>query len=135
MRKTAAWNGAPWKIELDSGATITRSRSSSRGANAESGPNASRSTSLSPFVCGSDDRGPRGREVAVPSELVETQLDPAREQRRAPSERYRRDRHDHLVQQPDVRELAGQVSAADDPDVAGTGCSGHLLVHLRDVRA
>jgi hypothetical protein len=55
--------------------------------------------------------GSRGRFVpAVAPELLEAQLDPARQQRRAGAERDRRDRHDHLVQQPRVGELTGQVA-------------------------
>src|SRR6266508_3562480 len=74
-------------------------------------------------------------EVAVPSQLVQTQLDPARQQRRTPTQRDRRDRHDDLVQQPRVGELTGQVSPADNPDVPVTGGADHLLVHGFYVRA
>ena len=74
-------------------------------------------------------------EVAVPSDLVEAQLDPARQQRRTPAQRHRRDRDDDLVQQPRVRELAGQVSPADNPDVPVAGGGDHLPVHGCDLRA
>src|SRR5439155_13144820 len=66
-------------------------------------------------------------EVAVPSQLVQTQLDPPRQQRRTPTQSDRRDRHDDLVQQPRVGELPGQVSPADDPDVQVTSGANHLL--------
>ena len=70
---------------------------------------------------GLHDRELRAGEVAVPCELLEPQLDPARQQRRAGAERHRRDRDDHLVEQPGVGELTGQVSPADDPDVPVAG--------------
>ena len=42
-RNTAAWKGEPWKTEPDSGATVTPSNNSSRGAKATSDPNLNRS--------------------------------------------------------------------------------------------
>ena len=55
-RKTAAWKGAPAKIEPLRGATVTPSSSSSAGAKATSAPNESRSTPRARAA-----RGPRRR--------------------------------------------------------------------------
>src|ERR671935_841617 len=83
----------------------------------------------------SRDGEPCGNEVAVSSQLLEAQLDPTGQERRAATEGHWCDRNDHLVQQPGVGELAGQVSTADDPDVAVACGLDHLLVHRRDVPA
>src|SRR5919198_1786171 len=74
-----------------------------------------------------------GHEVAVPAELVQAQLEPPRQQRRPRAERDRRDRDEHLVQQPSVGELTGEVSPADDPDVPVAGRRHELPVHRYDV--
>ena len=77
----------------------------------------------------------RAGKVAVPAQFVETQLDPARQQRRTPTQRDRCDRHDDLVQELHVRELTGEVAPTDDPHVPVASGGDHLLVHAGDVRA
>ena len=69
----------------------------------------------------------------VPARLLESQLDAAREERCARTERDRRDVDDHLVEEARVGELADQVSPADDPDVPLARRRDHLRVHRRDV--
>jgi len=49
-------------------------------------------------------------------------------------ERYRRDVDDHLVEESGVRELAGEVTASDDPDVPLAYCFAHGLVDCGHVR-
>jgi inner membrane transporter RhtA len=81
------------------------------------------------------DGEPRRREVAVLPELLQPQLDAARQQRCAGAQGHGRDRHDDLVEQPDVGELPGEVSSAGDPDVPAGGGSEHPPVHRCDVVA
>ena len=61
--------------------------------------------------------------------LLESQLEPARQDRPAGAQRHRRDVGDDLVEQPGVRELPGELAAADDPDVLAAGGLRHLRVH------
>src|SRR6185437_9654489 len=86
-------------------------------------------TSFSAATSASSDGVPGRDEVAVTSSLLQAQLDPPRQQRRTGAQGDRRDRDEHLVQEPGIGELARQVSATDDPDVAAGGGPHHLLVH------
>jgi hypothetical protein len=56
------------------------------------------------------DRESGAGEVDVSSQLLQAQLDPARQQRRTTTQCDRRNLHDDLVEQPRVGELTGQVS-------------------------
>src|SRR5438874_11298164 len=74
-------------------------------------------------------------EIAVAAELVQSQLDPPRQQQRAAPERDGRDRHQHFIEQARVGKLTCQVAAADDPDVPATRRFDQLPVHGLDVPA
>ena len=67
--------------------------------------------------------------------LLQPELQPPRQERPAGAEGHRRDVGDDLVEQPGVGELAGEVAAADDPDVLAAGRRDHLLVDRAHVVA
>src|SRR5262245_2998053 len=63
------------------------------------------------------DGEPRADEVDVALDLLEPQLDVSGQERRARTDRHRRDVDDHLVEQSRIGELACQIASADDPGV------------------
>ena len=49
------------------------------------------------------------------------------QQRRSTAQGHRGDRQSDLLQGPDVEELAGEITAADHPDVAAAGRKGTTM--------
>ena len=76
---------------------------------------------------------PGAGEGAVAVQLDELQVELPREQRSTGTEGHRRDVEDQLVEQLRLRELCGEVAAADHPEVLAAGRLDHRGVHLGDV--
>src|SRR5215510_14624767 len=81
------------------------------------------------------DREPRADEVDIALDLLESQVEAPRQQRSAATDRYRRDVDDHLVQEPRICELAGELATPDDPDAPVAGGRRHLLVDRTHITA
>ena len=123
-----------WLGEIDHVPSVTDRRSPPHPGAARTASRKTRSGSRGQSGGRTTEYRAQAKSTLRPS-VLQLQLDPAGQERGAGTERDRRDRHDHLVQQPRVGELPHQVSAADDPDVPAAGSCDELLVHRHDVPA